>query len=106
MMLDTTARGAGWPLEAGVLFCNYLFKNFNFRKLYVEVPGFNFGQLERGLGRFFEEEGRLSEHDYYDGRYWDLVIMTLDRGSGANGIGARVASAAERFARGTERHAL
>lgn len=61
------------------LFISYLFRTFPLRKLYAEVPGFNWDRFESGVGEFFEVEGRLKEHDYYGGRYWDQFLIALRR---------------------------
>jgi hypothetical protein len=61
------------------LFIDYTFRCWNFRKLYMEMPAFNLGQFGRGVGRMLVEEGRLREHMYYDGRYWDKVTLALYR---------------------------
>ena len=70
----------GWPLEAAALFVDYLFKAFPLRKLYSEITDYNYlGTFSTGWGRFFREEARLKEHSYYDGRHWDLVVLSLRR---------------------------
>jgi hypothetical protein len=61
------------------LFVNYLFVHWGFRKLYVEVPEFNAGQFGSGSGRLMTEEGRLREHLFFDGRYWDQVVYAVYR---------------------------
>ena len=61
------------------LFLRYVFTCWNFRKLYMEVAEYNYEQFSSGAGRFFEVEGRLREHFYYGGRYWDKLILTLSR---------------------------
>jgi hypothetical protein len=61
------------------MFIDYTFKCWNFRKLYMELPAFNLDQFGRGVGRMLVEEGRLREHMYYDGRFWDKVILALYR---------------------------
>ena len=59
---------------------DYVFRVFDFRKLYGEVLEFNFAQFESGLSsESFEIEGRLKEHEYHDGKYWDLVYISLFR---------------------------
>lgn len=66
--------------EAFSLFVDYVFRVFDFRKLYGEVLEFNFAQFESGLSsESFEIEGRLKEHEYHDGKYWDLVYISLFR---------------------------
>ncbi len=61
------------------LFLEYVFRGWSFRKLYFELPEFNLAQFSRGVNRLFVEEGRLREHLYYDGRFWDKVILALYR---------------------------
>ncbi len=79
MVLDPNVAGTGWALEAGSLFVNYLFMLFNFRKLYGEVPDFNYRDLMSGRNRFFREEGCLKDHEYHAGRYWDLHLVAVFR---------------------------
>lgn len=69
----------GWALEAAGLFVDYLFRVWNFRKLYADSPDYTAGAFSGGVGRFFREEGCLRDHEYYDGRYWDLHIFALYR---------------------------
>jgi hypothetical protein len=63
------------------LFIDYIFRCWPFRKLYMEVAEYNVGQFGRGIERIATEEGRLREHLWYDGRYWDEVIYALYRDS-------------------------
>lgn len=79
MMLDPNLTGTGWALEAGALFINYLFSLWNFRKLYGEVLESNFGDFASGAGSWFRVEGRLTQHEFYAGRYWDLLLLALHR---------------------------
>jgi hypothetical protein len=41
------------------VFLEYVFSCWDFRKLYLEVPEYNYGQLASGHGRLFVIEGRL-----------------------------------------------
>jgi hypothetical protein len=61
------------------LFIQYVFTCWNFRKLYMELPEYNLAQFESGVGTLFELEARLREHMYFDGRFWDKVILALYR---------------------------
>ena len=61
------------------IFVDYVFECWSFRKLYMEVPEYNFQQLASGVGRFFETEGRLRDHYYFAGQYWDQVILAIYR---------------------------
>ncbi len=73
------AIGPG-TVEAVALFVRYLFRYWPFRKIYLESLEFNVSQYASAvrLG-LFREEGRLREHHYFDGRYWDLVLYALYR---------------------------
>jgi len=61
------------------LMIDYLFDVWPFRKLYAEVAGFNYPQFASAVPLIFTEEGRLTEHDYYRGRYWDKHVLALSR---------------------------
>lgn len=61
------------------LFLRYVFACWNLRKLYMELPEYNYPQFSSGLGRIFEVEGRLREHTYFDGQLWDEVILAIYR---------------------------
>jgi acyl carrier protein len=61
------------------LFLRYTFMNWEFEKLYMEVPEYNFEQFASGLGRFFEIEGRLRGHLRTGTRAWDQLILAVYR---------------------------
>ncbi len=71
--------GTGALAEAVALFIFGVFRNWNFRKLYMEAPEFNVDQIKSGLGSFFHEEGRMKDHHFYDGKYHDQLILALYR---------------------------
>jgi len=71
--------GTGAPLQCVGSFIRYVFTVWPMRKLYLEVPSFNYGQFAGGDGTLFVEEGRLAEHDYYAGRYWDRHVLAIYR---------------------------
>ncbi|MCK9899643.1 GNAT family N-acetyltransferase [Frankia sp. Cpl3] len=71
--------GSGIAIEPVVLFTQYLFDVYPFRKLYFELPEFNLEQFGSAVGDRLRLEGRLIDHDYYRGRYWDRVILALYR---------------------------
>lgn len=60
------------------LFLQYVFANWNFRKLYLEVAEFNLASFASGLG-LFQVEARLKEHLWFAGRYWDQLTLALYR---------------------------
>ncbi|WP_322778654.1 GNAT family N-acetyltransferase [Frankia sp. Cas4] len=69
----------GLPASAVELFVRYLFQVWNLRKLYMEVPEFNYELIASGEGRRFDVEGRLRDFNYYDGRFWDEYLLALCR---------------------------
>jgi RimJ/RimL family protein N-acetyltransferase len=66
------------PVAIG-LFIEYVFRCWNFRKLYMDVAEYNLPQMASGLDRIFAVEGRLREHYYLDGEYWDKLILSISR---------------------------
>ena len=69
--------GSGRAAEITAVFVRYLFHTFRLHKLYLEVPGFNWPQVESGAGRHFQVEGVLRDHDFYAGRYWDKYLCAI-----------------------------
>lgn len=57
----------------------YAFTCWDFQKLYMELPEYNFAQFSSGEGRYFEVEGRLKGHLYAGGRRWDQLILAVER---------------------------
>ena len=69
----------GHIIEGIELLLNYVFEVWPLRKVYLEAIDFNreqFKYLPNGLGA---EEGRLTEHVFHGGRYWDLVTLAITR---------------------------
>jgi hypothetical protein len=73
------SRPSPMVLEGCIIFLEYLFACWPFRKLYFESMEFNLVQFKSGLDRLLHEEGRLRSHSYLGGRYWDQVTMALYR---------------------------
>lgn len=71
--------GNGWAIEGAELFFDHLFAAFPLRKLYAESVEGNYQAFSAGAGLVFHEEGRLRDHDYYDGKYWDKIILAVYR---------------------------
>ncbi len=69
----------GLPVEAFEIFVRYIFRVWNFRKLYMEVPAYNYALIASGAGRRFDIEGCLKEFTYHDGRYWDEYLLAIGR---------------------------
>lgn len=71
--------GRGVIMEASFVFMDYLFTTWPLRKIYSEVLSFNYEQFRSGVGRNFQEQGRLREHYYMGGRRWDQYVIAVDR---------------------------
>jgi acyl carrier protein/RimJ/RimL family protein N-acetyltransferase len=71
--------GTGIAAEPVQLFINYLFDVWPFRKLYLELPEFNYQQFASAGGRTLRVEARLRNHDYYRGRRWDRLVLAAYR---------------------------
>ncbi len=75
---DRTDRSPGL-IEGVLLVADHLFTHWTFRKLYGETLEFNLADLGGVLSPLLTEEGRLRQHAYAGGRYWDLVHLALYR---------------------------
>jgi RimJ/RimL family protein N-acetyltransferase len=76
-VMSSTVGSTGIGIAAMDLFITYLFTTWPFRKLYAELPQYNLPMLGNRIGHLLREEGRLKEHTYYNGRWWDQVIVAL-----------------------------
>jgi RimJ/RimL family protein N-acetyltransferase len=61
------------------IFLRYVFCCWNFRKLYMQLPEYNYPQFASAEGRYFEIEGRLRDHFFHTGQYWDQLTLALYR---------------------------
>ena len=77
MYLTQEHTGLGIGPEAGRLHIQYLFSVFNIRKIYAEIYGYNEASIKAAKAVGFVEEGRLKQHRWFNGRYWDLLILAL-----------------------------
>jgi RimJ/RimL family protein N-acetyltransferase len=69
--------GKGYGTETILLLLDYAFRHLNFHRVAIGVVGFN----ERAL-RFWEKvgfrkEGVHRDEYYYDGKYYDFVMMSI-----------------------------
>jgi len=67
------------PVDALLLFLQYLFTVWDFRKLYAESPEYAYEDFASGAGKYFEVEARLPEYHYFDGKYWDNLVISVSR---------------------------
>ena len=69
--------GTGLAAQGVGMFVRYLFHSFTFRKLYAEVPGFNWPQMSSAAGSLLQVEGIMREHEHYAGKYWDRYLCAI-----------------------------
>jgi RimJ/RimL family protein N-acetyltransferase len=74
-----TVETTGLGIEAVDIFIEYVFGTYNLRKLYLEVPEYNLPSMSHLAGGVFKEEGRLRQHTFYQGVYWDRHMLALYR---------------------------
>ena len=79
VLIDNIHHRKVWPLEGVLLFVDYLFQNWTFRKVYAETTEFSAAHFSSGAKILFEEEGRFRDHQYFQGRYWDYIFYSLTR---------------------------
>lgn len=67
--------------DSVILFLNYLFQGWNFRKIYGETSERHAEHLFRSA--LYKDavvvEGRLRAHEFAAGKYWDSLIVALYR---------------------------
>ena len=66
-------------VEGLALYIDVTFQTTPLRKLYMEVPEYNISSFGTAVGTVFKEEARLRDRRYYNGRYWDLAILAIER---------------------------
>lgn len=76
------------------IFLNYVFACWNLRKLYMEVPEYNYARFASVAERYGQLEGRLRDHLYFNGRYWDQLTLAVYRDNWQR-VGAKALRAAQ-----------
>ena len=79
MVLHPDRLSSRFGLESLLLFSNYVFQSWPFRKLYAETSELNIETFASGAGRLYEVEGHMKDHEFYAGRYWDAYLLTFER---------------------------
>jgi len=69
----------GTGMEGIALLIDHLFSEFDLHKVYAEVMAPNGEAFASGAGRLFVVEGRLTDHEYLDGEYHDMLVMAISR---------------------------
>lgn len=71
-------NGGALVTEACGLVIDWAFDELDVDKLWIEAPEFNLLQFA-SLERYATVEGRLRNHDHWRGRFWDLLILSVER---------------------------
>ncbi|MEA2646681.1 MAG: hypothetical protein QOE92_1764 [Chloroflexota bacterium] len=79
LVADPRWAHTGVVMSPMTLLLNYVFTLWNFRKLYMESAHYNYMNISSGEGRLFHEEGKLKDHMFHNGRYWDLHVLAIYR---------------------------
>lgn len=66
--------GKGYCTEAVKVICDYGFKILGLHKIHAQVTDENIGSSRVLEKNGFEKEGRLKDHYYIDGRYYDCIL--------------------------------
>lgn len=75
---DKDKRGKGYSKEAPMLLFDYAFNFLNLRKIFGYPVNFNQATLKmhEKIGNF-KTEGCLKNHVFYDGKYHDVLILSI-----------------------------
>jgi UDP-4-amino-4,6-dideoxy-N-acetyl-beta-L-altrosamine N-acetyltransferase len=74
---DPGSQGKGYGFESMQVVMDYVFNTLNLNKITLEVIETNHNALKlyRKLG--FIEEGRLRKHYFAEGKYFDIIILSV-----------------------------
>lgn len=71
--------GKGYGTEAKMLLLNYAFNTLNLRKICSAAIAFNTRSINYSLKCGYEIEGKLRDHTYRHGKYWDHILFAVFR---------------------------
>lgn len=71
--------GKGLGSEAKMILLDYAFNTLNLRKICSTVIAFNERSYRYSLKCGYKEEGRLKEHHFKHGTYWDEILLAVFR---------------------------
>ncbi|MGH9920757.1 MAG: GNAT family N-acetyltransferase [Nitrososphaerales archaeon] len=69
----------GHMMVGGCLLLDYAFKNWALRKIYAEIPDYNYQALIGSTGLPVTKEGCFHDHVYFGGQYHDLHVIAIYR---------------------------
>jgi diamine N-acetyltransferase len=78
-ILDPNYLGQGYGREAINLLLDWCFRVMNYRRIHLETLASNERAVRCYKSCGFVEEGRLRQHEYYNGAYTDVLVMGILR---------------------------
>ncbi len=78
-ILDPEYLGRGYGREAINIFLDWCFRIMNYRRIHLDTLASNERAIRCYKACGFVEEGRLRQHEYYNGAYVDVVVMGIMR---------------------------
>jgi len=69
--------GKGYGTETILLLLDYAFRHLNFHRVAIGVVGFNQRAIRFWEKAGFRKEGVHRDEYYYDGKYYDFVMMSI-----------------------------
>lgn len=77
--IDAAYRNIGLGGHCAIKFMDYLFSEYPIKKIYVTIYAYNRESLYSNLKAGFMEEGVLEKYRYYNGKFHDLHILSMNR---------------------------
>ncbi|MEU4237291.1 GNAT family protein [Actinoplanes sp. NPDC026619] len=75
--IERSHQRRGYGSEAAALSLRYMFDERRHRKCTVLIYYFNYASVALHKALVFVNEGRLREHEFFQGRYCDVIIMGI-----------------------------
>jgi RimJ/RimL family protein N-acetyltransferase len=67
----------GYAKEASLLLFEYGFKELNLHKIWTEIYEYDDKKLKLYKEIGFKEDGRLRDNNYYNGQWWDSIMLSI-----------------------------
>lgn len=77
--IENDRRSCGLGGFAAISFIKYLFDKYPLRKVYLTIYDYNKESYISNTKAGFVHEGTLKEYKYYNGKYYDLHYLSMDR---------------------------
>lgn len=74
---EDTARGKGYGAQATRLILKYAFKELNLNKVFLRVFAHNKNAIKCYLNVGFKEEGLFRDDVLIDGKFYDMIFMSI-----------------------------